>query len=749
MTDGVCMLRSIALAFSLMPSMAALAATGDIVPWAKVGEATLLAVEQERAARNIPSIVVGIVDRSGLVWSGGAGHADAEGKLPVDARTPYRVGGLTQLLTAELMRSLVARGAVDLDAPVTRYLPAFVPRNPFGGEITLRQLLDHRSGLVREPPKGNYFDAEGATLAEAVTSLNGTSLVAKPGSQYKYSNAGYAVLGRVIESVGGDSFDALMRKAVLETLQMSSTSLHEVAVAHSLVAPLDGERFTAPVFDMAIAPAVGAYSNITDLARLAQALLSRDQKPSGSDTLDRRAVIHHAGAIYGYTSDLTLFPADGLAIITIVAMDDAVPVLSRVRDFAARQVFAAQKKQRKPALLKSESVPTALAHRLEGHYSDGARSVEIRILDQRLFLEAPGLAGELRQRAGRVFVDDMAVYNENIQIDAKAAAISIDGISYRRAERLKPAEPGEEQAGLIGEYGWLHNFIRIYERDGDLYARTAGSSHQKLDRVAKDAYRFPGDGPFAREDIRFMRDERNLAAALSLSGFALPRRDFGAETEARSRASAQFVPELLSAARKMSPPEQPPKLRKPQLVEVNQVEPTTLLNVRYATHDNFMGHPFYDSPRFFLQKPAADALIRAHRKLAKQGFGIALIDGYRPWYVTRMFWDSVPPESRPFVADPAQGSRHNRGCAADISMFDLASGEIVEMAGRYDEPSSRSSPLYLGGSSLQRWRRDLLKQAMEAEGYDVYTNEWWHFDYGEWRQYPVMNFEFGEIRVSG
>ncbi len=131
--------------------------------------------------------------------------------------------------------------------------------------------------------------------------------------------------------------------------------------------------------------------------------------------------------------------------------------------------------------------------------------------------------------------------------------------------------------------------------------------------------------------------------------------------------------------------------------------------------------------------PRRTDLIRAHRKLAEQGFGIALIDGYRPWYATRMFWDAVPPESRPFVADPSQGSRHNRGCAADISMFELASGKIVEMAGRYDEPSSRSSPLYVGGTSLQRWRRDLLKNAMEAEGFDVYVNEWWHFDYGEWR----------------
>lgn len=745
------MWRSVVMAAVLVPALATAAATGTDGIWTKAGEAARVAVEQERAARNIPSIAVGIVTRDGLVWSSGLGHADAEGKVAVDASTIYRIGGLTQAFTAELVRAFAARGTVDLDAPVQRYLPSFQPRNPFGGEITLEQLLDHRSGLVRTPPRGSHFDIESATLAETVTSLNGTALVVQPGTAYKYSDAGYAVLARVLEVVGGKSFDQLLADEIFTPRAMTRTSLHadRKSLANAVVAPFDGERFTPAVFDMGVAPAVGAYSNLNDLARFAQAMLGRDASSIGGEfsrgKLDDHDVASLSGGLYGFTSDLSLFPADGFAVVTLMAIDGAEPVLRRVRDFTARQVFAARAKQRKPAQDVVRKITVGLAHRLQGHYSDGARSLDIRIVDQRLFLEAPEVAGELRQRGGRLAIDDLALSGDELHYEEKAGFVTFRDVTYQRTTWQRPPEPSEDVAGLVGEYGWSHNIVRIYERDGELYARVEWAHHHKLDRAAKDTYRFPAAGLYANEELRFMRDERGVGMAVSLSGLVLPRRDLGAEVEARSRTNARFIADLVAGARKETPPAPSGRLRKPDLVEVNKLEPSTKLDVRYATVDNFMGAPFYNQPRFFLQRPAADGLIRAHRKLAEQGFGIVLIDGYRPWYATRMFWDAVPPESRPFVADPSQGSRHNRGCAADISMFELASGKIVDMPGRYDEPSSRSSPLHVGGTSLQRWKRDLLKQAMEGEGFDVYVNEWWHFDYGEWRKYPIMNVDFAEI----
>jgi serine beta-lactamase-like protein LACTB len=140
--------------------------------------------------------------------------------------------------------------------------------------------------------------------------------------------------------------------------------------------------------------------------------------------------------------------------------------------------------------------------------------------------------------------------------------------------------------------------------------------------------------------------------------------------------------------------------------------------------------------------------VRAHRALARQGLGLLIHDAYRPWYVTKMFWDATPDSSHVFVADPSQGSRHNRGCAVDLTVYDLATGKSIEMVSGYDEFSGRAYPDYPGGTSRQRYNRELLRRAMEAEGFRVYDAEWWHFDYQDWRLYPIGNQTFEQIRST-
>ena len=114
--------------------------------------------------------------------------------------------------------------------------------------------------------------------------------------------------------------------------------------------------------------------------------------------------------------------------------------------------------------------------------------------------------------------------------------------------------------------------------------------------------------------------------------------------------------------------------------------------------------------------------------------------------MTKIFWDITPAEKKNFVADPAQGSKHNRGCAVDLSLFDLKTGAEVEMTGAFDEMSERSAADYAGGTPDQRARRDLLRRAMEKEGFEVYPFEWWHFDYKDWKLYRILDIPFAEIR---
>ena len=114
--------------------------------------------------------------------------------------------------------------------------------------------------------------------------------------------------------------------------------------------------------------------------------------------------------------------------------------------------------------------------------------------------------------------------------------------------------------------------------------------------------------------------------------------------------------------------------------------------------------------------------------------------------VTKLFWDASPEMGHVFVADPSKGSRHNRGCAVDLTLYDLKTGREVVMTGRYDEMSQRSFADYVGGTSRQRWLRDLLRGAMETEGFVVYPQEWWHFDYKDWSDYAIGTATFSELR---
>jgi D-alanyl-D-alanine dipeptidase len=182
------------------------------------------------------------------------------------------------------------------------------------------------------------------------------------------------------------------------------------------------------------------------------------------------------------------------------------------------------------------------------------------------------------------------------------------------------------------------------------------------------------------------------------------------------------------------------------LVELIRIDPTLKLDIRYATANNLAGQPVYKQARAFLQRDAAMAVAQVNRELKPLGYGLMIFDGYRPWSVTKLFWDITSCQDRQFVADPKKGSRHNRGCAIDLTLYDLKTGKEVEMTGAYDEMSERSYPNYTGGSAQQRKMRNLLRSKMEAYGFTVLPNEWWHFDYKNWKEYRISNVQFEQIK---
>ncbi len=202
---------------------------------------------------------------------------------------------------------------------------------------------------------------------------------------------------------------------------------------------------------------------------------------------------------------------------------------------------------------------------------------------------------------------------------------------------------------------------------------------------------------------------------------------------------------LVASVVAAQPPKEPGSFRPPDLVEILKLDKTIKLDIRYATKNNFLGRPVYKQARAFLQRPAAEALVRVHQALKAQGFGLMVFDGYRPWSVTKVFWDNTPNDKKSYVADPAVGSRHNRGCAVDLTLFDLKTGRAVTMPSEYDEMTERSHADHAGATPEATRLRDLLIAAMQAQGFTVFATEWWHFDYKDWKDYAILDIPFKEI----
>ena len=247
----------------------------------------------------------------------------------------------------------------------------------------------------------------------------------------------------------------------------------------------------------------------------------------------------------------------------------------------------------------------------------------------------------------------------------------------------------------------------------------------------------------------------SLAMRLLVAAVGLGLIGCGGSADRSAQADAVFriqpvrpVAELRAEALAAQPPPPDSGALPPDLVELKSLDSTIHYDIRYATDRNFMGVPFYDTALAFLQRPAAEALVRVHRELLGEGYGLLIHDAYRPWYVTKMFWDATPDSLKQFVADPATGSRHNRGAAVDLTLYAVGTGQPVPMPSGYDEFTERAHPNYTGGTAVERENRERLRTAMEAEGFSVYEFEWWHFDYGDWHRYPVMNVRFRDLLAA-
>lgn len=178
-------------------------------------------------------------------------------------------------------------------------------------------------------------------------------------------------------------------------------------------------------------------------------------------------------------------------------------------------------------------------------------------------------------------------------------------------------------------------------------------------------------------------------------------------------------------------------------VELARHDPTLVIDLPYATENNFCKTKLYPVERCFLRREVAESLIRAQRSLAEAGIGLKIWDGYRPHSVQFKMWEVSPLPD--FVGDPKRGSKHNRGAAVDVTLVDLATGEELEMPTPYDEFSPRAHTGYFKLSPTVTENRKRLQTAMRAQGFTTIQSEWWHFDHRNWEHFPLANTPLEEL----
>jgi serine beta-lactamase-like protein LACTB len=514
--------------------------------------------EHEVSEKGLPGLSLALVDDQQIVWAQGFGFADPEKKTQANAETVYRVGSVSKLYTDIGIMQLVERDELDLDTPVTHYVPDFHPKNSFGAPITLRELMAHRAGLVREPPVGSYFDSTEPPLAEVVKSVNSTALVYAPGTHTKYSNAGDTVAGLVLESVTRRPYAQYLQESVLRPLGLEKSSFSpEPSLLRNLAKGYMwtylGKVFQAPTFMLGTGPAGNMYSTVIDQGRFLSALFADGRglrgpvlkpatlqqmfTPQGRDSgfglgfallnLDGFKMVGHRGGIYGFSTEVLAMPGEKIGAVVMTNMDNSTEVCWRVAITALRLMLAARQGKPLPPLLIPTDIPADTKRKLSGRYENGSNAIEIFERDQKLFIEPlqGGPRSELRERSdGSILTDDRNAWGWKI-IPTEGGIIANGNSSepYKRVPEVpaKPVPP--EWSKLVGEYGWDYNVLYIMDRNNQLTALLE-MDYAPLTRVSADVWAFPPDSSYDHENLTFLLDDSGCPMQVKVGEVVFPRR---------------------------------------------------------------------------------------------------------------------------------------------------------------------------------------------------------------------------------
>jgi len=178
------------------------------------------------------------------------------------------------------------------------------------------------------------------------------------------------------------------------------------------------------------------------------------------------------------------------------------------------------------------------------------------------------------------------------------------------------------------------------------------------------------------------------------------------------------------------------------LVDVQSLDSTIIIDIKYATADNFLGDTLYTAHICLLRFSVAEKIVMVQKRLRSLGYGLKIWDGYRPLSVQKRMWEKLPDPG--YVANPKYGSNHNRGAAVDVTLVD-SDGNELEMPTKFDDFTKRASSHYPHASKRALKHRKLLQSVMKEYGFSTINSEWWHFNYKNVKSYPVLDIPLKEF----
>jgi CubicO group peptidase (beta-lactamase class C family) len=524
------------------------------------------AAQQELERGILTGVSIALVDEDHLVMADGFGWADKQQQKPAAATTVYRVGSISKLFTAVAAMQLVEQGKLDIDAPVSDALSEFRIVLPFEESVqpTLRQMMCHRSGMVRESPVGGYFDGSGPTVSETIASLESCVLVNLPNTKTRYSNVGPTIVGHTVSKVSGQPFEDYQSEHLFAPLGMQHSGWRAEAVpsellANSYMRVADGQggfvHRPSPRFELGTLPAGNLYSTAVDLAQFAKMILAKGRVPDGrviqAETLremctpqliedstgfgigfyvgefaDRRT-IQHTGAVYGFSSSLVVIPEEGIAAIVLANEDVAMGPVRHLSNVALAAMLET----------KTDDPPTPEPERLQlshdalqafvGAYESESYWAEVTYEAGKILANISGQPMRLDAIESLKFeANGRTVYRAKVSFQKNEAGevsgFTALGQQFRRVTAQQVHECPTAWQSYLGSYGPEFIPLVISIRHGHLYAMTENMYDYRLKPINQFVFGLP-EGLYADEYLVFQVDEDGRVGCVDLANMRLPR----------------------------------------------------------------------------------------------------------------------------------------------------------------------------------------------------------------------------------